>query len=252
MIEPDFRTFSKLARRGNVIPVTRRITADLLTPVSAYLRLAHLRSSSSGRQARAGQASFLLESIEGGEKIARYSFMGVNSYRRLRYRDGVVEVAEGARSEHRTGNLFEELRRLTRPYRPVAWPGLPPFTSGAVGYFAYDVVRLLERLPEGTRDDLNLPDAQLMFFSHLLVFDHLRHQILLIANVFPDKRQSLRRQYQRAVADLAALARRLARPPRLTSRLRPARPGRRLRVKSNLRRSAYLAAVKRVKRYIRA
>ncbi len=115
MIVPDFSTFSRLARRGNVIPITRRITADLLTPVAAYLRLA-----------RPGQASFLFESVEGGEKIARYSFLGVEAERRLVYRDGVAEITDGNRRERRTANLFDELRRLTRPYRPVAWPGLPP------------------------------------------------------------------------------------------------------------------------------
>ncbi|MDA2914736.1 hypothetical protein MYX77_12445, partial [Acidobacteriia bacterium AH_259_A11_L15] len=88
MIEPDFPTFKRLARQGNVIPVVRRIAADLLTPVAAYLRLARLRSAGFGGPARRGQPSFLLESIEGGEKIARYSFMGVGPYRMLRYRAG--------------------------------------------------------------------------------------------------------------------------------------------------------------------
>ncbi|MBI2956579.1 MAG: anthranilate synthase component I [Acidobacteria bacterium] len=244
MIEPDFKTFSRLARTGAVVPVVKRLAADLLTPVSAYLRLA-----------RRGDFSFLLESIEGGEKIARYSFMGVNPYRRLRYRDGVAELSEAegqhASAERRTGNLFDELRRLTRAYRPVTWPGLPPFSSGAVGYFGYDVVRLLERLPERAPDDLRLPDAELMFFSHLLVFDHLKQQILLIANVFRDPKQSVRRQYNRAVAELHNLESALRAPLRVpAARTRPR--ARALRVKSNFRRADYLAAVRRAQRYIRA
>jgi anthranilate synthase component 1 len=175
MLEPDFKQFSRLARPGAVVPVARRITADLLTPVSAYLSLA-----------RRQKLSFLLESVEGGEKIARYSFMGVNPYLRLRYRDSAAELVpspslsgpgfspagrpakkEGALapevSSH-AGNLFDELRRFTRAHRPVVVPGLPPFTSGAVGYMTYDVVRLLERLPERAPDDLKLPDAQFLFF----------------------------------------------------------------------------------------
>ncbi|MFQ5664215.1 MAG: anthranilate synthase component I [Terriglobia bacterium] len=254
MLEPDFTTFAKLARRGNVIPVTRRITADLLTPVSAYLRLAHLSSSSFSGQARRSGFSFLLESVEGGEKIARYSFMGVNPYRRLRYRDGVAEIIDAGHREQRTGNLFDEIRRLTRAYRPVSWPGLPPFTSGAVGYFAYDVVRLLERLPERATDDLNLPDAHLMFFSHLLVFDHLQHQILLVANVFLDRKRSLRRHYQQVVEELEALARLLERAPRwpLGGRGDRSARARRSAVESNFRRADYLAAVRRAQGYIRA
>ena len=249
MIEPGFQTFQQLAKGGNVVPVTLRITADLLTPVSAYLRLA-----------RPNQPSFLLESVEGGEKIARYSFMGVGPDRRLRYRDGVAEITEAGRTRQRTADLFDDLRRLTRAYRPVSWPGLPaaaglpPFTSGAVGYFAYDVVRLLERLPERATDDLNLPDAELLFFSRLLAFDHLRHQVILIANVFTEGKKNLRPAYNRAVRDLKEMARALgqplpapAGPPAANSRR--ARP---LAVESNFARDDYLAAVRRLKRYIRA
>jgi len=239
-VEPDFATFSRLARRGNIIPVARRLTADLLTPVSAYLRLA-----------RGGEPSFLLESVEGGEKIARYSFMGAGPYQRLRYRDGTAEILGAGAPSVRSGDLFALLREFTRPFKPVAWPGLPPFTSGAVGYFAYDVVRQLERLPSRATDDLQLPDAQLMFFSHLLVFDHLRHQILLLANVFRDPRKTLRQQYDQAAAELDVMAARLERAPRAAE---SRRRGRRLRPKleSNFRKADYLAAVRRAQRYIRA
>ncbi len=240
MIEPDYKTFERLARRGNVIPVTLRLPADLLTPVSAYLRL---------RQR--GMPSFLLESVEGGEKIARYSFMGVGPERRLRYRDGVAEITERGRIQQRTADLFRELRRLTRPYRPVAWPGLPPFTSGAVGYFAYDVARRLERLPERALDDLQLPDADLLFFSHLLAFDHLRQQVILIANVFTDGKKNLRREYRRAAAALEEMAQALAAPLGTVSAA-AAGSGADLAVESNVRREHYLGAVRRIKRYIRA
>ncbi len=120
-----------------------------------------------------------------------------------------------------------------------------------MGYFAYDVARLLERLPDRTRDDLELPDAQLLFFSRLLAFDHARHQVILIANVFPDGSRNLRRQYQRAIADLEAMALNLERP--LPQRkARRAASQRRLAVTSNFERSDYLAAVRRAQRHIRA
>ena len=240
MLTPDFKSFSRLARPGAVVPVARRITADLLTPVSAYLALA-----------RRQQFSFLLESVEGGEKIARYSFMGADPYLRLRYRDGSAEITQGERIERRTGSLFDELRRLTRTHRPVSVPGLPPFTSGAVGYLAYDVVRLLERLPDRAADDLKLPDAQFLFFSQLVAFDHVRHQILLIANVFCDGKRTARQQYDQAVAELDVLEAALAQVPRQRSGARPKRTVH-LSVKSNFRRLDYLAAVRRAKRHIRA
>ncbi|MCI0402407.1 MAG: anthranilate synthase component I [Acidobacteria bacterium] len=240
MVEPDYRTFARLARPGAVVPVARRVTADLLTPVSAYLSLS-----------RRQKFSFLLESVEGGEKIARYSFMGVDPYLRLRYRDGAAEIIENEKVERRTGNLFDELRRLTHAYRPVAMAGLPPFTSGAVGYVAYDVVRLLERLPERAADDLKLPDAQFLFFSQLVAFDHARHQILLIANVFCDGRRTPRQQYDQAVAELDFLEAALTEAPRRRREPRPRRAVS-LDVKSNFRRPDYFGAVRRAKRYIRA
>ncbi|MBI4461534.1 MAG: anthranilate synthase component I [Acidobacteria bacterium] len=251
MITPDLKTVSRLARQGNVIPVCHRITADLLTPVSAYLGVA-----------RGTSHAFLLESVEGGEKIARYSFMGADPYRIVRYRlprtgepgsanEPRAEIIEGGRRQERLGNIFSLLRQLTREYRPVRVPGLPPFAAGAVGYFGYDVVRLLERLPARATDDLGLDDARLMFFSDLLAFDHARHQILLIANIFRDHGPgSLAQKYRHACDTLRALEARLARAPRHERRPQP-RP-RRLAVRSNVRRADYLAAVRRGKRYIRA
>ncbi|MFQ5817966.1 MAG: anthranilate synthase component I [Terriglobia bacterium] len=254
MITPDLKTVSKLARRGNVIPICRRITADLLTPVSAYLSLA-----------RASAHSFLLESIEGGEKIARYSFMGADPYRIIHYRlrngqagGPVAEIFEsGHRREYR-GNIFSLLREMTREYQPVRVAGLPPFSAGAVGYFGYDVVRLLERLPERATDDLGLDDARLMFFSHLLAFDHVQQQLLLIANVFRDHgHASLAQKYRYACESLRALEARLARPigtggARLPRRVRARGRAAPPRLHSNFRPADYLAAVRRVKRYIRA
>ena len=241
-----YKRFEKLARKGSVVPVVRRIAADLLTPVSAYLRLQ-----------RPGAPSFLLESIEGGEKIARYSFMGVGPYRELRYRDGVAEVTEEGRMASHTADLFRELRALTRDYRPVTVPGLPPFSSGAVGYFAYDIVRRLERLPNRTTDDIGLPDAHLLFFGDIVAFDHVKHQILLIANVFCDRCRNLRRAYRQAGKRLDAMEELLRREPegepepaKKPRRMRKKKP--RLQVKSNFRKRDFLESVRRAKRAIRA
>ena len=243
MTETDFKTFSALARKGNIVPVVRPLAADTLTPVSACLRIA-----------RPGEPSFLFESVEGGEKIARYSFMGTGPFRTLRYSGGVAEVAEDGRTASHTADLFEELRSLTRDFRPVTMPGLPPFSSGAVGYFAYDVVRQLERLPSRTTDDLGLPDAHLLFFLDVIAFDHVRHQVLLIANAFLRRGASLRKEFRQARKRLDAMEAALKLPEKgaaaekKRARRRKARP----RVRSNFRKPEFLDAVRKAKRAIRA
>ncbi|MFZ3245798.1 MAG: hypothetical protein WA185_12055, partial [Candidatus Acidiferrales bacterium] len=136
MIQPDFNTFRKLARKGNFVPVYETMTADLLTPVAAYLKLA-----------RTASYSCLLESVEGGENIARYTFLGVDPAEvfRSRGRSCVIETPQGR--EAIDGNPIEILRARMKRYRPVRIPGLPPLVGGAIGYFAYDMVRLIERIP---------------------------------------------------------------------------------------------------------
>ncbi len=241
MKQAAYKAFARLARTGNIVPLVRRIPADLLTPVSAYLRLA-----------RPGAPSFLLESIEGGESIARYSFMGVGPFRELKYRAGMVEILEGGRRATRAADLFRELRSLTGEYRSAALPGLPPFTSGAVGYFAYDIVRQLERMPSVSAVGMDMPEAHLLFFADIVAFDHVRHQILLMANVFCGGKKNLQRLYRQAVKRLDAMEESLRRPlkkPREKKKVRQ-RAGK-LKVKSNFRKPDFLAAVRRAKRAIR-
>ncbi len=243
MIQPDYKTFCRLARQGNLVPVYDTFTADLLTPVSAYLRLA-----------RAGRYSFLLESVEGGEKIARYTFAGADPVEVFRYAKGtcIVEGERGLNSQK--SNPIEFLRHRLGRYRPVRVPGLPPLVGGAIGYFAYDIVRLIERIPEQGRDDLGLDDAVLMFYLGLVAFDHIRHRIWIVRNVFSEGKGSLRLKYNSAVREIAATRRALERPLGQTAHARQHRASRTstLRVVSNLQRSRYLAAVHTAKRYIRA
>ena len=139
-----FREFSKLVKkeraRGSVrflVPVTKRLSADLLTPVSAFLLLRER-----------GSFAFLLESVEGGDKLGRFSFLGKNPYRILEATDDGICV-RGARDENApAGDIFEVLQHYLDAYREVRLPGLPRFTCGAVGFFGYDNVRLIERLPD--------------------------------------------------------------------------------------------------------
>jgi anthranilate synthase component 1 len=199
------------------VPVFAELPADLDTPLSAYLRL------------RPGPYSFLLESVEGGEVWARYSFLGTDPLMVLTAKDGRVSLRRGNAKPQRLpdGDPLEALRGLLGEFRPVAVPGLPRFQGGAVGYLAYDMVRHMERLPRTTHDDLGLPDAVFMLSDTLLVFDNLRHRLLVIANAHVDKRDpaSLDRAYDRAAVRIGMTLAKLARPARAAAALTLTAPG---------------------------
>ena len=243
MIQPDFRTFSRLARHGNLIPVYETISADLLTPVSAYLRLA-----------QDARYSFLLESVEGGEKIARYTFVGAHPAEVFRFAAGACVFESRDRLIWQEYNPIEFLRQRIRRYRPVRVPGLPPLVAGAIGYFSYDMVRLIERLPRRLRDDVGLFDAVLMFYLGLVAFDHVQHRLFIVRNVFTEGAGSLRSKYNAAVREVADTRRLLELPSAAegaSASGAATRPSP-LKVSSNFRRSEFCAAVRRAKQYIRA
>jgi anthranilate synthase component 1 len=241
MVQPDFKEFSRLARESTLIPVVKSVSADLLTPVSAFLSIAENEPY-----------AFLLESVERGEQIGRYTFLGIQPYMRVQSRAGAVEVQRGRQRSAQAGNIFDVVKQLLRAHRPATVPGLPPFTAGAVGYFAYDVVRQLENIGERTKDDLHLPHAEMMFFDRLLAFDHLRHQIHVVAAA-DVSRGDPKRAYDRAVRDIASLERKLG------SGLRPAlwRRGSekkkgKLKIHASISRERFLRNVDRCKEYIAA
>ncbi len=241
MLQPDFKEFSRLAREATLVPVVKSVSADLLTPVSAFLAIAANEPH-----------AFLLESVERGEQIGRYTFLGVRPYMRVKARQGTVEIERGRRREVLQENIFQVVKWLLREHRPASVPGLPPFTAGAVGYFAYDVVRQLEKIGEHAKDDLQLPDAELMFFDRLLAFDHLRHQIHIVAAA-DVARETPRRAYDRAVRDIAALERKLASglSPALWRKSAKAKAGK-LKVRAGTKRESFLRSVERCKEYIAA
>ena len=240
MIEPDYNRFTTYCRQGNIVPVYKAVAADLLTPVLAFLKIQDSTSS-----------AFLLESVEGGETIARYSFLGCNPYLTFSSRGETVEIKRGGQSVQRKGRLLEVMRKTTGGYRTARVPGLPPFTGGAVGYFAYDTVRWIENIPHSGRDDLNVDESVLMFFSNILAFDHVRQQILIIANVFTEEGSApLEVKYGQAVSEIEALEDRLNGP-----RPAPAVPSSSqgsLQVRSNFSKEGFLEAVERAKEYIKA
>jgi anthranilate synthase component 1 len=171
---PSLRDFQRLARSHTLVPVTRTVAADLETPVSAFLRVAANEPE-----------AFLLESVEGGEHVGRYTFIGIRPYRKMTAREGLITVSQTGKAKPRTfpGDIFTELKLALSGETPAKLPGLPPFTAGAVGFFSYDIVRSIERLPAVAADELHVPDAHLMFFDEVLAFDHVKKAIHLIVTM---------------------------------------------------------------------
>jgi anthranilate synthase component I len=230
------------------VPVFAELPADLDTPLSAYLRL------------RPGPYAFLLESVEGGEKWARYSFLGSDPLVVLTAKNGRITLRRSGRTERvPDGDPLEALRTLLKEFRPVAVPGLPRFQGGAVGFLGYDMVGHMERLPHTAKDDLELPDAVFMLTETLLVFDNLRHRLLVIANAQVDRHDpaSLDAAYDRAALKIGMTLAKLARPARAPAPLplAPAAPLQALGEEgftSTMDESAFTDAVLRAKEYIAA
>jgi anthranilate synthase component 1 len=241
MTKSEFKDFSRLARSATLVPVVKSVSADLLTPVSAFLSIAENEPH-----------AFLLESVERGEQIGRYTFLGARPYMRLRARGSVIEIERGRRRERLQGNVFQVVKELLGEHQPAAMPGLPPFTAGAVGYFSYDVVRQMEKIGEHAKDDLSLPDCELMFFDRLLAFDHLRHQIHIVASA-DVLREDPRRAYDRAVRDVAGLERKLAAGlrPAMWRKAAKSKLGK-LKIHAGTTRAQFLRSVVRCKEYIAA
>jgi anthranilate synthase component 1 len=241
LLRPDYKQFSGLAREFTLVPVVKSVTADLLTPVSAFLAVAANEPD-----------AFLLESIERGEQIGRYTFLGARPYLQVRTRGDDVLLQRGRKQEKQHGSVLKIVQELLRQHRPATLPGLPPFTAGAVGYFAYDGVRQLEKIGEHAKDDLSLPDCVLMFFDRLLAFDHLRHQIHIIATA-DVSRESARRAYDRALADISVLEKKLARrlPSAQWPHTGPSRKAK-LKVHAGTSRGRFIKSVERAKEYIAA
>lgn len=248
-LSPSREEFRTLATRGNLIPVYAELAADLDTPLSAFLRL------------RPGPYAFLLESVEGGEKWARYSFLGSDPHmvftakgRRmtLRHADGRTEALPD-------GDPFRTLRTLLGRFTPVPVPGLPRFQGGAVGYLGHDMVRHVERLPERARDDLRLPDAVFLLTDTLLVFDNLRHRLLVIASAHVEGTDTaaLDRAYDQAAVKIGMLLAKLGRPARPPAPLTLADPAPLVALgedgfSSTMDEPTYMEAVRRAKEYIAA
>ncbi len=239
MFTPDIEELKRRASQGTVVPVVKTLLADTETPVSAYLKIRN-RST----------YSFLLESVEGGEKTARYSFLGADPFLIFRSRGwkGTIRDLNTGRERRFSGDPIRELRKIMSHYKTAGFPGLPRFTGGGVGYLSYDAVRLIERIPDSTRDDYGIDDIVFMFFDTILVFDNLNHTISIISNVHTDAPGSLEVRYSDAVSRIEQLQSLLEK--RSAAPLKKGSSG--FRPVPNIDRETFMQNVKRCKEYIAA
>jgi anthranilate synthase component I len=247
-LEPSLEEARELAREGNVVPVRARLIDDCETPVSAFLKL------------RAGEPEgapcFLLESAEQGQ-VGRYSFVGLRPRALLRWSEGTLSEWSGEEANGGGAPTYAEeapdpyaaVAARLREYRPAPVEGLPPFAGGAVGFFAYDLVRTVEPLGEPNPDPLGLPDMALMVTDAMLVFDHLRHELTILACAFVEEDGSVDAAYERAAATIAEMRERLRGAVPVPDRPKIAEAP---RFESNMEREEFEAAVARIVEYVHA
>jgi len=196
VIKPDFKEFLKLSAKFNLIPVYKEFSADLETPVSVFLKI------------KKSEYAFLLESVEGKEKIARYSFLGSNPSLIFKSKGDKIEILYPhqmrARRFKTNATPLDEIKKIMQNFRSAQVSGLPRFYGGLVGYIGYDTVRFFERIPDKNPDDLKICDMVLMLTDTILIFDHLNHTIKIVSNVIlPQTGRKLRLKAKRRLYELA-------------------------------------------------
>ncbi|MCX5686755.1 MAG: anthranilate synthase component I [Candidatus Omnitrophica bacterium] len=239
MYYPAKKEFIGLAKQGNLIPVYREMTADFETPLSCYSKIDE------------GDYSFLLESVEGGERIARYSFLGSNPSLIISSEGNTVTLREGKETKaYRAEDPIEELRKIISKYKFVKTKGLPRFCGGLVGFFGYDIVRFIEEIPDKNPDDLKIADSVFMLTDTILIFDHVDHKVKIVSNAFVKGDPA--KAYDESVKKIDRIVKALKIAPRANKYASRARkrvlP---LKFKSNFTKAEFEAIVKKAKVYIR-
>jgi anthranilate synthase component 1 len=207
MFKPSLEEFKKLSKSGNLIPVYKEILADLDTPVSAYMKIS------------GGEYSFLLESVEGGEKWARYCFLGCDPAVVVTSKGQNITISENGKSQEKqveSGTPLSVIKEILARYNPVTVPGLPRFSGGAVGFISYDMVRHFEELPEDTVDDLNVPDSQFIITDTMLVFDNVSQTIKIVSNAIVEE-GNLEDVYEQTLKKIGLLEAKLKTPLKIST-----------------------------------
>ncbi|MBT5027527.1 MAG: anthranilate synthase component I [Nitrospinaceae bacterium] len=240
MFSPSLEEFKQKAKSGNLIPVYKEILADLDTPVSAYMKISD------------GEYSFLLESIEGGEKWARYCFLGCDPSIIVSTKGLHLTLIENGKREEReisSGSPLSAVKEILARYQPVPCAGLPRFSGGAVGFVSYDMVRFFEELPEETIDDLDVPDSQFVITDTMLVFDNVSQTIKIISNALIGNDDDLSLVYEKTKQKILALEEKLRTPLQRATRT-ASNATSSLSFESNMREEDHKQAVNRIKEYI--
>jgi len=237
MYYPDFETFKQLTRQGNLIPIYKEILADMETPVSALMKLA------------ACDYCFLLESVEGGEKWGRYTFLGSDPAMIFTIQGENILIRKNGEIQRRNhhGNPMKYLKELLHQYRPVPIEGLPRFYGGAVGYLGYDMVRYFEKLSISAHNDLCTDDAVFLITDTLVVFDNVKHTIKVVSCAATEEQNDAEAIYRGAVSKIDRLIELLKKPIRNTGRRRK---GDLPALHSNMTPEEYMDIVKKAKEYI--
>lgn len=252
MAYPTQKEFLKLTKQGNLIPVCTEILGDMDTPVSAYYKLA-----------QKSKYAFLLESVEGEEKIARYSFLAKDPELLLETKNNTVKLTEFSKTKTKVtqtaiqGSPLTLIRQIMGKYKFVNLDNLPRFCGGLVGYLSYDTVRFFEHLPEKTKDDLQLPDALLMLAKSLIIFDHLNHKIKIVCCVEIAPKSSQKDKilkYTKALKQIDQLISDLQQPLKTPKNKngRKAQKSVQLNLKSNFTEAEFKNIVEKAKKEIQA
>lgn len=239
-IAPAFDEVVQLFQQGNLVPVYRRLLADLETPVSVYMKLAKI-----------SPIAFLLESVEGGEHIGRYSFLGVRPKAVISFKNGMVSYTSDGETTVKSLEAGQDplhvLKAEFDQYQPVISPNLPRLVGGAVGFMSYDIVRYFERIPDTATDDLDLPDAAFMLPDTVVIFDHVKHEIIILANAH--NQGDVGQAYQDAIARIDEIHHALRQPLEIIEN--PPNPLQ-VPLEANIPREEYEENVRRAKEYIGA
>lgn len=236
---PQFSLFKKLRKKGNIIPVYKEILADWDTPVSIFKKLS-----------KGNTHAYLLESIEGGERWGRYSFISSHPAQCIQIYNDRVVVLKGTRvvQSEKTDDPLGVLKQILKAYRPVELPGLPRFWGGLVGYLGYDIIRSIEDIPDRHAPLRGIPDGIFMVTDHLIIFDHVSHRVKVVVCVHGDKKINARKAYMNAIRKIQLLIKKINGSTTHSPRKRRFAVS---SVRSNMSKHTFMNAVRKAKEYIR-
>lgn len=236
MFHPSREQYLKMARKNNLIPVYTELFVDMDTPISIFKKVCR------------EQYTYLLESVEGGENLARYSFIGLEPFVRYQCRNGTGVIEDSSGTREVKGDPLSTLKGIMDNYNAPKIEGLPRFYGGAVGYFGYDLIRYVEDIPEDTVDDLDLPDCHFILTRLVLIFDHVKHKVKIVVNTEPGSDAD--KAYEEATQRINAVKKLINEPQAALNRVNKVVVN--TKYLSNMTKEEYMDKVEKAKEYIKA